>query len=422
MQAFTGWQYLLIEVANHFGLDKLIFEDRIRWATENLANLESFASQVSLKDRALYIKAVQTIRKAQQGIPTGHLVGFDASCSGIQIMSVLTGCEAGAKATGLIDPNVRADAYTQTTQVMNRLLGSAGISVPRSDAKNALMTAFYGSTAQPKAIFGEGTDALNAFYLAAQEVAPGAWELLNDLMATWNPHATAHCWQLPDGFEAKVKVKTTAETRIEVDELGGASFTYQYKEYRPLPQGHLDAKSNPANVVHSIDAYVVRSIQRRCNYDKPVAVRALQLIQEELYLRNTFPTWESALKVSMTKEIHYYENLYHRHQVADVAILPYLCADQICHLDTEHLEKLGSIVESMLCYEPFEVVTVHDEFKCHPNNMNYLRAQYINIMCDLAEGTVLNAIMSDLFGKPVKYTKRSHNLSEMIAQSNYALC
>ena len=89
MQLFTAWQYLLIEVANHFGLDKLIFEDRIRWATENLANLESFASQVSLKDRALYIKAVQTIRKAQHGIPTGHLVGFDASCSGIQIMSVV---------------------------------------------------------------------------------------------------------------------------------------------------------------------------------------------------------------------------------------------------------------------------------------------------------------------------------------------
>lgn len=420
MQAFTGWQYLLIEVANHFGLDKLIFEDRIRWATENLANLESFASQVSLKDRALYIKAVQTIRKAQQGIPTGHLVGFDASCSGIQIMSVLTGCEAGAKATGLIDPNVRADAYTQTTQVMNRLLGSAGISIPRSDAKNALMTAFYGSTAQPKAIFGEGTDALNAFYLAAQEVAPGAWELLNDLMATWNPHATAHCWQLPDGFEAKVKVKTTAETRIEVDELGGASFTYQYKEYRPLPQGHLDAKSNPANVVHSIDAYVVRSIQRRCNYDKAMTLRANDMIQDEL-------DWRAAginsLPVSpMAKATKYYSDLYDRHQVADIAILPYLTSQEVKHLDTEHLEKLGSIVESMLCFEPFEVVTVHDEFKCHPNNMNYLRAQYINIMCDLAEGTVLNAIMSDLFGKPVKYTKRSLNLSDLIAQSNYALC
>lgn len=422
MQLFTAWQYLLIEVANHFGLDKQLFEDRIRWATENLNHLEDYAKEVSIKDRPLYIKAVQTIRKAQQGIPTGHLVGFDASCSGIQIMSVLTGCEVGARSTGLVDPNVRADAYTKTTQVMNRLLGNEGISVPRAHAKNALMTAFYGSTAQPKAIFGEGTSALDAFYRAAQEVAPGAWELLTDLMATWNPNVLAHCWQLPDGFEVKVKVKTTAETRIEVDEIGGASFTYQYTDYRPLPQGHKDAKSNPANVVHSIDAYVVRSIQRRCNYDKVVAVRALDLIQEELANRTAFPNWESEVKVPMTKQIHYYENLYHRHQVADVVILPYLCADQIRHLDTEHLEKLGNIVESMLGYEPFEVITVHDEFKCHPNNMNFLRAQYINIMCDLAEGTVLDAIMTDLFGKPVKYNRRSTNLSELIAESNYALC
>lgn len=422
MQLFTAWQYLLIEVANHFGLDKQLFEDRIRWATENLNHLEDYAKDVSIKDRPLYIKAVQTIRKAQQGIPTGHLVGFDASCSGIQIMSVLTGCEVGARSTGLVDPNVRADAYTKTTQVMNRLLGDEGISIPRAHAKNALMTAFYGSTAQPKAIFGEGTSALDAFYRAAQEVAPGAWELLTDLMATWNPHTLAHCWQLPDGFEVKVKVKTTAETRIEVDEIGGASFTYQYTDYRPLPQGHKDAKSNPANVVHSIDAYVVRSIQRRCNYDKVVAVRALDLIQEELANRTAFPNWESETKVPMTKQIHYYKILYYRHRVADVVILPYLSVQQIRHLDTEHLEKLGNIVESMLGYEPFEVITVHDEFKCHPNNMNYLRAQYINIMCDLAEGTVLDAVMTDLFGKPVKYNRRSTNLSELIAESNYALC
>lgn len=419
MQTFTGWQYLLIEVANHFGLDKFIFEDRIQWATKNLHQLEQLADQVTLKDRPLYIKTVQTIRKAQQGIATGHLTGFDASCSGIQIMSVLTGCEAGARATGLIDPNVRADAYTQTTQVMNRLLGGSGISVPRSQAKDALMTAFYGSTAQPKAIFGDGTDALDAFYKAAQEVAPGAWELLNDLMSTWNDKALAHCWQLPDGFEAKVKVKTQAETRIEVDELGGSSFTYQYTEYRPLPQGHKDAKSNPANVVHSIDAYVVRSIQRRCNYDKAQVQAAYALIQEELACRTVK---QPPTGVHKSGAIAYYCDLYSRHQVADAVILPHLTSQQIKHLDTDHLEKLGSIIESMLCYEPFEVVTVHDEFKCHPNNMNYLRSQYINIMCDLAEGTVLNSIMTDLMGKPVQYNKIKHDLSEKIAHSNYALC
>ena len=100
MQTFSGWQYLLIDVCNQFGGDKLLFEERIQWAEENLDQLESLVDQAETKP--LYMKAVQAVRKAQQGIPSGHLVGFDACCSGIQIMSAITGCEAGATATGLV--------------------------------------------------------------------------------------------------------------------------------------------------------------------------------------------------------------------------------------------------------------------------------------------------------------------------------
>src|SRR5690606_8970668 len=121
METFTGWQYLLIDAANQFGLDKKLFGERIEWAEANLHQLESLADQA--ETQPLYIKAVMAIRKAQQGIATGHLVGLDACCSGIQIMSAITGCEAGARATGLIDPNVRADAYTFTTQTMQDILG-----------------------------------------------------------------------------------------------------------------------------------------------------------------------------------------------------------------------------------------------------------------------------------------------------------
>lgn len=62
-----------------------------------------------------------------------------------------------------------------------------------------------------------------------------------------------------------------------------------------------------------------------------------------------------------------------------------------------------------------------DEFKCHANNMNYLRSHYINIFCDIAEGTILDSVFTDLFGKSVKYQKLSEDLSDHIALSNYAL-
>jgi DNA-directed RNA polymerase len=124
-QEFTSYEYLLIDIANnhHSDLDKKTFNERIDWVNNNLGQLEAEAEGHSWKARPLYLKACQTLRKAQQGKPTGHLVGFDAICSGMQIMSALTGCESGAKATGLIDTGKRPDAYTECTTLMINILG-----------------------------------------------------------------------------------------------------------------------------------------------------------------------------------------------------------------------------------------------------------------------------------------------------------
>ena len=143
MQTFTGYEYLLIDAANQFGFDKKEFGPRIQWATENLDQLEELAEGEEWKDKPLYLKAVGAIRKAQAGKPTGHMVGFDSVNSGMQIMSTLTGCIAGATATGLIDPNKRADAYTECTDIMSRILGVL-MTHDRDDVKASCMTVLYG--------------------------------------------------------------------------------------------------------------------------------------------------------------------------------------------------------------------------------------------------------------------------------------
>lgn len=140
MKTFTGYEYLLIDAANNFGHDKLTFEERIQWANEHLHELEALVDQAD--NKPLYLKAVMAIRKAQQGLPTGHLIGLDACCSGIQVMSAMTGCIPGATSTGMVDPEVRADAYSNTTEEMNQVLVEEGLSVDitRKQAKEALMT------------------------------------------------------------------------------------------------------------------------------------------------------------------------------------------------------------------------------------------------------------------------------------------
>ena len=80
MTEYSGYEYLQIDIANGFGKDKLLFEERIQWVNDHLNDLESLTDQAETK--AAYIKSVMALRKAQQGIPTGHLIELDACCSG----------------------------------------------------------------------------------------------------------------------------------------------------------------------------------------------------------------------------------------------------------------------------------------------------------------------------------------------------
>lgn len=412
MKTFTGFEYLLIDCANQFGHDKLTFEARLEWARGNLDKLEQM---VDLADeKPLFIKIVMAIRKAQAGVPTGHLVGFDAVCSGVQIMSALTGCKVGAMATGMIDPNVRSDAYTACTQTMQALLGKA-VSISRQQAKDAMMTAYYGSKAEPIKIFGEDTPELSAFYAAANKIAPGAWGLLQDLLASWRPFALEHKWQLPDGFNAKVKVMSQKETRVEVDELDHATFTYVYYENEGTKKG----LSNAANVIHSVDAYVLRSIHRRCNYNREVIEGVSALIDAELIKRSMgIEGW-----TEVNEKVIYYCDQYNRTNIVDVVIASHLSATDMGYLSKAHLQGLAEVINEMLEYQPFEVVTIHDEYKCHANNMNVLRKQYVNMMCALADSRLIEDILSQIHGgSGGKYRKESDDLSKFIKGSNYALC
>lgn len=413
MKTFTGWEYLLIDAANQFGKDKLTFEERIQWVNTHLHELEALISDAETKP--LYIKSVMAIRKAQRGLPTGHLVGLDACCSGIQVMSALTGCVSGAESTGMVDPNVRADAYSRATKEMEKILGNV-MNVSRADAKKALMTSFYGSKLQPKEIFGEDTPELSAFYQAAHIIAPGAWELLQDLLASWQPYALSHQWKLPDGYDAKVKVMKKKKARIEIDELGHATFSYEFYEN----EGAKNGLSNVANMTHSMDAWILRSMHRRLNYDLDLVKDVDQLIEMELIKRAmTNVDW---IPHQPTGKVLYYVQQYERSTLADAVILPHLDDDAVGSLSTEHLQALAKIVQGMLQHPPFELVTVHDEFKAHANNMNQVRWMYREIMAEIADSNVLDDLLSQITGVPGTFNKLSFNLADQIRKSNYALC
>ena len=414
MKTFTAFEWLLIDIGTQFGLDKEVFEKRLDWAKENIDSLEAIGDKLQWKEKPLYIKAVMALRKVQKGLPTGHMIGCDSTASGVQIMSAITGCHAGALATGLIDPEVRADVYTSSTSVMNETLHSKGITVEteRPKMKQAVMCSFYGSKLEPEMLFGKDTEELECFYQTMEKVAPGAWELRKDLLEAWQPYALSHEWKLPDGFEAKVKVMQQVTTaggnlpRIEIDELEHYQFGYTYYENKGSKKG----LSLVANLVHSIDGYIVRTMHRMCNYDATVVRAAYAAICNAIGKPKSNPTGK----------VKYYIDQYERSSVADVVILPWIGDGSA--LSDKHLEKLKVLCEQMLIYKPFPIVTIHDQFNCHAGNVDQMRFHYKETLADLADSEILSDLFGQIYGCKIEYNKLSNDLGDKIRNSNYAIC
>lgn len=399
MQTFTGFEYIKLDIANNFGLDKENFEPRLKWVDAHLHELEDLLEQAD--EPVLYLKAVMALRDAQAGVPSGHLVGFDACSSGLQIMSTLIGCKVTAENTGLVNPNLRADMYSTTTEEMNNLLQAEGIKVAplRSEVKQAQMTHFYGSKAKPKEIFGEDTLELFKFYEAQKIVAPGACEVMDDMMDSWQAWAPEHSWTLPDGFNVKVKVMQDVDIKVEVDELDHATFTHRFQENVGSERG----LSIAANITHSVDGMIVREIGRRCNYNPTQLTKALEKLDK--YISEAIRP-----QVVMPTSTDNFISLVHVENI-DKAI---------SELTFNDLWRLHNLVKATIQHKAFPVICIHDDFKCHPNNMNQLRYWYKEILAEIAESTLLEQILSDVHGTPVTYQKWD-NIAHLIRNSNYAL-
>lgn len=402
---YTAIEYMAIDVANHFGLDKLEFEDRIQWVKTNQDCLESLADKA--EDKPLYVKSVNHFRKALQGLPTGHTVALDSCASGLQLMSVLTGCESGAYMTGLVDPNKRMDAYSKVTEYMSQLLDE-NIEVPRKDAKQALMTSLYGSMAKPKEIFGKGTPAYKAFYEVLSTKCKGAYALLRILLNAWDSSKEYNHWVLPDGYNAYIPVMQSITDRVKIEEL---NYTMSVQTWVNKPMDF--SLSICANAIHSVDAYVLRTLVRHVNYSVKQVKKAIGLIEEALLSEYVAP---EHIVEEAVMPIH----LYVKTGIADIVCIQHI--EKIVHqLPHSMLRKLLHTLKTMLQHEPFEVITVHDSFACHANHCNTLRYWYKEILSEIAESTLLNHLLTQIYGEECNFKKINPNLASLIRNSNYGL-
>lgn len=399
-QYFSGADYLRMDVASKFGLDKDDWEVRLAWFHEHEHELESLVDKA--EEQAGYLAGVMAYRKAVRKVPTGYTISLDATSSGVQILAALAGCEKSARACNLINTGHREDAYSIVYTAMNASLGAHGYA-KRKDVKIAVMTALYGSQAEPRKVFGEASKELDQFYLTMPQELPGAWELNEGLINLWQPDAYKHTFTLADGFEVVLKVMSSIEESVH---LMGVEHVVK----RSVNQPKEKEVSLAANIVHSLDGMVVREMQRRCTYDR-------QKIQDVLALTSA----GCFTHRKKDQELQRLIKLFRDSQFMSARMFDYIDADNAGLLGKGERDELRVLAGGMLSHAPFEILTIHDCFRCLPNYGNALRYHYAEIMSQLARSDILSHIASQIVGKHINVNKKG-DISKLILESDYAIC
>ena len=250
MQKFNAKQYLAIDIANHKGLDKKLWDERIQWVKDNYHNLEQL--EPNDKNKFLYRRAVKALRDTDKGLPTNHIMNLDHCNSGAQIMGILGKCKITAENTNLIGFK-RNDLYQK---IMD---GISGVSLDRTSVKEAAIPAFFGSKAEPKALLGGDTPELIAFWGGLYSAAPALRFLSEVFKVVWRSDLEYHSWTLHDGHTTYCPSLSKKSVRVRLEQFN-SSFTYEWKEKEPN-DNHIPLM---VNVVHSIDGYIQREKARRC--------------------------------------------------------------------------------------------------------------------------------------------------------------
>ena len=371
-------------------------------------------SQDEIDNPNLYMTACSYFieSKDNPSLTSGYPVSFDATASGSQILACLTGDLVTARICNVLPTGIREDSYTTLYQAFKRYVPEVDIS--RKDFKPAPMTVFYGSKKQPEKIVGE--EYLPYFYKVMWEYCPLPMKLNAILLENWQEDVESYGWTLPDGFTVLIKNKTVVNEEIDLGEYG--TVTIFHKEISKLEKGEPGTRSYSANLVHSVDALILREVVAMAMHQKDVVARVTKLIENKSY---QLFSKNKGKDIAMVEKL---QSLYKQSGFLSDRILGYLHEGTISLLDKDTIEELKDMLDVInQMGEPFEVMTIHDCFRVLPKHVNAIRKAYIYQLYKIAKtkGKMLNFLLSQLFNTEVNFGFGKLNPEEVL-NSDYALC
>ena len=272
-----GNEWLLIDIANAYGLDKSNWETRLHWSKEHLedmlddSKLEELVSTAS--DKLLFKQAVKEYKYYLKTGKSRQIVRLDATASGYQLMSVITRDEKAMEMLNVLGNTKRQDFYSLVYDRVRELVQprdrddldlwleakakELDLAKPRDVIKASIMTSGYNSVATPKMMLG---NYYGVFEQAIDELASGASSLKEYINSLYEPKMY-HSWMLPDKHWAYVPSLVTKTHKIEVKELDKS---IKYPSFNIRCEDNEASKDNwrslAVNIIHSLDAWVCRQV------------------------------------------------------------------------------------------------------------------------------------------------------------------
>lgn len=348
----------------------LEFAKPIKLTAEGYQNIDDYIAGLKEDEACQKFTALQ----AKTSKKTGIMIGADARTSGMQILAVLAQCPISAFHVGLLDK--QNDAYTVAAQNANFDFSNSGWwdsssqSIdrdvnPRDIFKPCCMQHFYGGVKTPKTMLGE--DNYKEFIKLLKEYFPGC-ESAKKIIQNSYIKTDVFKWKLPDGFVAQAPTVKTKRIELWLPNFPHVKFGYAYKTIEGKEKGIELA----ANVVHSVDGYIAREMVYRAMIGGNIDEMAIK----------------RALKVTA------------KHDKPEVCFSLY----RLLNTDKElwglfgksYLEKALAYAQVVKDMPSFNIISVHDDFKCHPNYVKWMKILYIEILADIADSQLLKQILNDI--------------------------
>ena len=430
MKTLTSYEYALKTLSNHAfkGSDKETLEVQVALGKKLLPMLPTLSTMEGVKEfsqshvlEASNIRGLMSLSKDILNNEFGW-VPLDTASSQSLITSAITRDSRCLNEIFHLDSNMPSDIYTTIGEEIRATFNLGDI--PRKIIKKALMAWGYGGSAGLCSLTQTKPEQLNEVMedIADELGFQGIYNMRQACLDAWDEDALEHSWELPDGYEIHQVI--TQDTfardlltgqyiypakRVEIT-LNGKQrgIDCRWSKVGKRNKRESGTRSIGANLIHSLDAFLMREIVRRCKQDFNIKPEQFKEVIESGF----------SINVSDAKAADIY-GMWKETSVVSLNILNHLHVGDT--LPSDYYEAICRVID-VLPSEGFDIRPIHDEFACLPRYANSMRKQFNHLISELYQSTILQYFCKQfelLDIKPMEDVKPE--VVEQILEADYLL-